>query len=547
MEESDFNEIQSRLKANQNKPESSTTTTTGGGIEPNILKLSREHFEKEEFERSKQSKLQRMKEQHRQLEQSLPQPKSELISQSTTTTTTTTEPSTHDATPATSLSSIANSILTSSSSNILPTTETPLSNASQTTTAWRNLVGAGAAPKLNAKDEFPSLSTGGPSNTIRGDTLFSSLSSTIKTDNKTNAWKVGGNASSKESQAGLLAGAAAKRDKEPEIVAKKGKNKNKKKNNSNSNSNNAHKKDAQDEIAEFLAESPPPTPPPPGFKQTNKPKEIVTCLPPGFDKTTTTTTTTTTEYLKPLNYDQRNQDLTARLFNLFGHYNEKEFQQFKTSSIEFRQQSSSSMNARDYLQKCLVLLDLPLVASAYSSSIHHKKKSNSSSLSDAANKSLLIKFLDLVQEMIVLLPDGQKQAQLYEAYVELMDEFKFGVDRLVACDRCEQLFSKAELSAHQSSQHRPSNVTGQSQQQAKSELVEEFPCLGAISPKVNDDFPSLASKSKLVTKDADFPALSAGSLSMSSENRFSTMPTASIFANPNSHLSLVKKKHRLQK
>lgn len=46
----------------------------------------------------------------------------------------------------------------------------------------------------------------------------------------------------------------------------------------------------------------------------------------------------------------------------------------------------------------------------------------------------------------------------------------------------------------------------------------------------------------------DFPSLSSGFPNNSSDHRFSSMPSASIFSNPSSHLSVLnKKKHRLQK
>jgi hypothetical protein len=329
----------------------------------------------------------------------------------------------------------------------------------------------------------------------------------------------------------------------------------------------------------------PPVPGPPGFDlPKNKEKKIPE------KKQNDLAETSENEYIKPENYETRNQELTSKLFLLFGHYNEKEFQKFKSASVEFRQ--SDQMNAKDYLITCQKLLELPLKPEAYSN-----KKS-------LENKNLLLKFLDLVQEMIVLLPDTKKQSELYQAYMSILGEFNFAgesgsntasginwaaktktpgtkstlgdtagstyafTNKLVKCNYCSQLFLNTEINFHQSSSHLKQLISSSN---LKS-ITEDFPSLAVNSiPPIemlaeakaesnkslvqDEDFPSLGGtfktysfgrkKDEPITNEKDFPALST--VNVSTENRYSALPTPSIFSNPNSHLSLVKKKHRLQK
>ena len=589
MDEDDFNELQSKLKEPQ--------------IDPNVLRISREQFEKEEEERNKQNKLQRLKEQHKQYEQSLaPRELAVAATSSLQVEHLRKEEPLDPASSSSVFSSIATSIInsTTSSTNPISSSIAPVQgvNTQVQQSSWRNLVGAGNAPKLNAEIEFPSL--GGEKKS--SSSIFS----------KNNAWKTNTSKSINESNKKdkpimvaksentpkpeaefLIKSKLTSNEDEIESVSKKNKKKNKKQ---------AQKSELileTDFVEAPLLETNKKSQalaPPPGF---NPDKPIPG--PPGFDlsknkdkgtiekKTNELINSPENEYIKPEDYETRNQELTNKLFLLFGHYNEKEFQKFKLASVEFRK--NDKMKAKDYLETCQKLLELPLKADAYS----NKK--------NLENKNLHLKFLDLVQEMIVLLPDSGKQKELYHAYMSILDEFNFtnestsntasGINwavktktqsgaaksdmsgstyaftnKLVKCNYCSQLFLNTEINFHQSSNHlkqimSSSNLKG---------ITDEFPSLAInttqsnithtiakIEPNTNltpdDDFPSLGGnfkahsfgqkKNEPITNEKDFPALST--VNVSTENRFSALPTPSIFSNPNSHLSLVKKKHRLQK
>jgi hypothetical protein len=193
--------------------------------------------------------------------------------------------------------------------------------------------------------------------------------------------------------------------------------------------------------------------------------------------------------------------------------------------------------------------------------------------------------------MIILLPNRTQQRDLYLAYQSVIKEKQnwsetaasaatsnktqqigssFAViDNLDRCQICYQYFKSDELPLHISLYH--------------VALIEPItvPTAAKVTPKLNpfssilstnDDYPSLATNfttenknwstksnsnqkqqqqqhqqnRKKITAEEDFPSLSGGLSDLSGE-RFSSMPTASIFSNPKSHLSLVKKKHRLQK
>lgn len=251
---------------------------------------------------------------------------------------------------------------------------------------------------------------------------------------------------------------------------------------------------------------------------------------------------------------------------MFGHYNQAEFEKFKTHSIEFR---NSSLGAEEYLIKCQKLLDLPLGSEAYST-----KK-------NIENKNLHLEFFDLVQEMLVLLPDVKKQNELNEAFVKLVeglskseagskgsgvkwaDKTKMAssgsfdgssfalVNKLQKCAFCEQFFVNFEFNFHQMEYH-VKEMGKLSESKVKESLEkDDFPSLKA--PQASKTTWSVPVKQSVVEKPKkseepteEFPAL--GSAFVGAENRFSALPTPSLFSNPSSHLSLVnKKKHRLQK
>jgi hypothetical protein len=605
MDEDDFNEIQAKLKDQR--------------IDPNVLRISREQFEKEEEERNRQNKLQRLKEQHKQYEQSLAA--RELATVSATATTTTTGSSlqadqlkiVEPLNPSSSssvFSSIATSIINSTTSTAnSPSVAAAAASAASTQpqqSLWRNLVGTGNAPKINADAEFPSL--GG------GEVKASSKMFPSK-DAKNNAWKINTtkitNETTKKAKPVafdrseiipkpeaefLIKSKLISNEEETENVSKKNKKKNKKQPQKSELISETDTGVIASSINENRGKNE-TLAPPPGFN----PDRPLVPGPPGFDlpknkekiisekKQNDSAETSENEYIKPENYETRNQELTSKLFLLFGHYNEKEFQKFKSASVEFRQRDQ--MNAKDYLITCQNLLELPLKPEAYS----NKK--------NLENKNLLLKFLDLVQEMIVLLPDTKKQSELYQAYISILEEFHFAgesgsntasginwaaktktpgtksalgdtagstyafTNKIVKCNYCSQLFLNTEINFHQSSSHLKQLISSSN---LKS-ITEDFPSLAVNSiPPIDmlteakaesnkslaqaEDFPSLGGtfktsfgrkKDEPITNEKDFPALST--VNVSTENRYSALPTPSIFSNPNSHLSLVKKKHRLQK
>jgi hypothetical protein len=313
---------------------------------------------------------------------------------------------------------------------------------------------------------------------------------------------------------------------------------------------------------------------PPGF-------ELPAKSPPGFG-------TNKNVYIKPEDYDRRNQALTVKLTDMFGTFNEVEFEKFKKLSIEFR---TGKLNANEYLNQCQQLMELPSI------------------------------FSDLVQEMIVLLPDKVKQSELYKAFENKLlirnDKKNWSknqknqkeiTNNLRLCQFCDQYIFNHEIAQHQSKHHSKDltqisdlNKSIEKKMQIVDKEEDEFPDLITATKKLNtikmdsasakkkppkkivDDFPALTETISVEPKPAlktysladavqnkqieeganshksiissvqkpiledDFPALSSG-LIQSDGPRYSALPSASLFSNPSSHLSLVnKKKHRLQK
>lgn len=146
--------------------------------------------------------------------------------------------------------------------------------------------------------------------------------------------------------------------------------------------------------------------------------------------------------------------------------------------------------------------------------------------------------------MIVLLPNVEKQSQLYSVFEKLSRKPS---TKIVKCEVCKQYLLKDEISYHKTLNH-PKETTIKNKVQQKNEDNEEFPSLAAsFATKINLPTSNNPSVSKTEAKKDEFPPLGNGLVS-NAENRFSTMPTANLFSNPSSHLSLAnKKKHRLQK
>ncbi len=262
--------------------------------------------------------------------------------------------------------------------------------------------------------------------------------------------------------------------------------------------------DRQDLKKYLKSHPPPPTPPPstsllhsehdfppPGF---NPPTSTIS-KPPGFNNSPpqSTTPTSLSSYIKPDDYDKRNQLLSTKLANLFGIYNEEEFTSFKEFSLQFQQ---SRVTGKEYLAKCTKILDF---------------------------QTDLADFYDLVQEMIVLLPDAQKQHELYTAFakvVETSDKAKANrptgraklANRLVECRFCEQYFLNSELNLHQSAYHKKeaaalyaesARAAVVSEAPVKTNNKEMAPVVPAKKPQshqtkpVSEEFPSLMSTVKV--------------------------------------------------
>ena len=332
-------------------------------------------------------------------------------------------------------------------------------------------------------------------------------------------------------------------------------------------------KESKPEIKEPIVEKVDTVLPPPGFSTNPAKAKPANEPPPGFSIQKEAADAVV--FIKPEHYDERNQELTSQLFLLFGHYNQKEFERFKANSIEFR---LGKINAKEYLCACRALLELPESREAYSS-----KKSQE-------NRSLHTKFLELIQEMIVLLPDATKQAQLHDAYMEVVELYGFNLsdssgsswidktksaksqaaantilNKLKKCNFCDQYFLSTEYNFHQSSEHvkQLGELASMMKKLEMSSNNDDFPSLGSKPAPAqtkwetakkeavikNDDFPTLSSKPaqaqqkretvKAVVKEEEFPSLSSSLPIPPSENRFSALPTPSLFSNPSSHLSLV--------
>ncbi len=252
---------------------------------------------------------------------------------------------------------------------VAPTDSATTSQSSQ----WRNMIGQGNAPKLNQETEFPSLASGSNSSSAAFPSLadlgFKSAiqNLTIKTTSKKQAAK-------KENQ--------QKSRKQP-----------------------LHDLPTPPPPLQPPPPAPVPAQPPPGFSQIVKPS--MPAPPPGFEKSTPPAAKTTAiaaavsvtatksvaavsnnGYLKPDNYETRNEALSAKLKTLFGNFDESEYESFRNLSIQFRQ---NKIDSNSYLARSRALLDGPL------SSGNYINKENLATLNSH------LKFIDLIQDLIVLL------------------------------------------------------------------------------------------------------------------------------------------------
>jgi hypothetical protein len=429
---------------------------------------------------------------------------------------------------------------------------------------WSTILGAGSTPKINTESEFPSLNPSTQPMSLSQIGAFIGKSSawnksnvknspnTATTQNKEKKVNPFPDLSETNAKSSLL---DANWIKDDEKKAKKHKKK------------KANESKSTTESDEQLKPSP-PVPPPPGFEMKTldnfsdlniQSSSLQVQPPPGFaskkplDISTTAVTTAqeqlAREYIKPNDYEKRNQELSLQLVELFP---PKHFEQFKTLSVSFRK---NELDASNYLDKCLDLLDM------------------------RKNELVRGKFLDLVQEMIVLLPDIDKQSVLFDHFERLFNKKSkqsasdANVMNIVKCVNCGQYFQKDELFSHHYDRH-GGQIVGQSSsstnKKQQSSLVEseDFPALkphpvsnafATSSTTMSSIFKNAADskeekkttkseKAKTNVEEEDFPALSTIPSELLSQNRFSALPTPSIFSNPSSHLSILnKKKHRLQK
>ncbi len=332
---------------------------------------------------------------------------------------------------------------------------------------WRSVVGQGNAPKINKEAEFPSLASVF-SKKPQGHSPISARENLVS-----KAWG-GIDTTNKNQKTQPLSSNAAQ-----ETISKKQSKKAKQKQQAQSNSKTpdvdqvlnissrlnlqetsvasepqSNASDHQD-IKKYLEKPSPPSLtnptsptnrqpslflsdkdfPPPGFA------ELIDNKPPGFNSlpqslpSTHHSSSSISSYVKPEDYDKRNQQLSNKLADLFGIYNKEEFMSFKEFSLQFQQ---SRVSGKEYLAKCTQVLDFQ------------------TDLSD---------FYELIQEMIVLLPDAEKQHDLYKAFAKIVEtsgkakagrlgKSKLIANRLMECEFCEQYFLNSEINTHQMTYHK---------------------------------------------------------------------------------------------
>ena len=248
--------------------------------------------------------------------------------------------------------------------------------------------------------------------------------------------------------------------------------------------------------------------PPPGFDN-NKTFSNQTSAPPGFGKTAPpgfeqarNSPSPTNAYIKPDDYIARNQTLSKKLTNLFGINNESEYENFKQTSIEFQ---LNKLTASEYLARSQKLLDF---------------------------QPDYVHFYDLIQEMIILLPDPAKQQELYRAYSNVVEgsnrseSISAGrstevsrptklLNKLIECQFCEQFFLKSEFSSHQKNHHKKdldAYSTLNRPKERSNESTEDFPSLLAAVSKSDKPMPAKSTEAKkpIAQKSTeDFPSLLA--------------------------------------
>lgn len=213
------------------------------------------------------------------------------------------------------------------------------------------------------------------------------------------------------------------------------KNKKKKnKNTSNNNNNNNEEKSSEEKSTVVKKRSelkigtlsssnseqitkPPPgfnVKPPPGFSSDlSSPNNFPSLSNQSNDLTFTNSSgqsyaiTPTTKYRQPTNFAQRNQQLIKKLMQ-FMHNNNEAIIEFKKWSDAFR---NGTFPANEYYNYC--------------------------------KSALKTNFDEIFVELLVLLPDIEKQQQLFKVY-----DSKLKSQQLVICENCKQVILKRELTDH---------------------------------------------------------------------------------------------------
>ena len=169
----------------------------------------------------------------------------------------------------------------------------------------------------------------------------------------------------------------------------------------------------------------PPPPPPPA-----SPKAVLKS-PPGFSSSKRDSKPAQAQepwksrYTEPTNFGDRNARLLSTICSVFGGQKSLEFGTFKKLSHQFK---ADEIDADKYLRDCSGLVE---------------------------DQTHLDKFM---AELMALLPNIDKQNQLYSAYA---DQFPSSKARLSRCDKCGQLLAETDRRTHKQTH----------------ELDQEFPAL----------------------------------------------------------------------
>lgn len=185
-------------------------------------------------------------------------------------------------------------------------------------------------------------------------------------------------------------------------------------NNSNSTANN-------DDFPALASTKPPPgfcnkpslpqntVKPPPGFNSSNFPSlgisNDLTFTNSSGQSYAISPTNSQTTYKQPQNFQSRNQHLIKRFMEVLN--DNDSMREFKTLSDKFRK---GDVSAKEYHAQCRGIMGS--------------------------------KFDDIFPELLVLLPDIQKQQELFK---QMSGKDK---EKLVVCENCQQVIYKRELSDH---------------------------------------------------------------------------------------------------